>query len=76
MATNRISRYFAASSEIRSQNSTTLASPPSGFVLLPAGLVGNPAMFPAIQDLHENALRAAVAESEARFLKIMESLQN
>jgi len=71
MSANRISKYLR-------ENQPELVSNtiPAGFVVVPASLMQNPVALSTSQQLHLQALAAALAQAERNFLAIMRSLRN
>ncbi|WP_437230497.1 hypothetical protein SH661x_001998 [Planctomicrobium sp. SH661] len=70
MAKNRISQYFT-----NAQSQTVLPIVPEGFIMIPVGTVPQSALS-MTQQLHQQALAAALQEAERKFQAIMNSLVN
>jgi len=77
MPTNRISRYFHVAPPSASVlHAHPAGFVPAGFVMVPGSLVPASTTLPAVQQLHAQALSAAVEQAREKFLVLMRSLRN
>jgi len=70
MSTNRITRYF------RDELPAASSLLPPGFVMVPVNLVSASVSPTMVQQLHLQALSAAIVQVEEQFEKLMRSLRN